>query len=180
MPSSSISIMPKLALIIVIAIIVLFAGYFGLAFILRQIDKAPSQEIDTQVELSSNDQSLTGAWDTGCLVPDPKSPWAEKHTFNFNSNSGNHERFSGESCGSLVSDIKDNFNYQIPKPGQINISYTSGIGEGMTIYDIYKVSGDSLRLGHGFCNCVSSSTKVGVSEGERLDILNDFLVYKKK
>ena len=190
--------MVKILLILGFAAAVLFAGYLGLAFILQKVDKAPATRSngtemmeattsgDTKTAKTakgsdSSDQQLIDNWDTGCLVPDPNSPWAERHTFVMSSNgTGNHKRYSGDSCAALGMDHDDNFTFVIPSQGKINLSYTSGIGAGMTIHDIYQVSRNTLRFGHAFCNCTSSDGNFGTSEGGRFTRLNDFLVYKKQ
>lgn len=124
------------------------------------------------------DPNLIASWDTGCLVPDEGSDWAERHTFSFNSNgTANHKRYSGgRLCNNLTVDHNDNFTWEIVGNGQINLYYSTG-GK---IYDIYQISGDTLKFGHGFCNCTSSGGKYGGSDGDRFVQLNNFLLYKKQ
>ena len=193
--------MPKLLLIVFIVIAVILGGYLGLAFVLHNLDKGnfsviQSEKQNTQQPTdnsqsannapdkttdSSSGQGLIGNWDTGCLVPDLNSPWAERHTFIINANgTAVHKRYSGNSCVKLAEDTTDDLNWVIPSSGRINLSYNSGIGTGQTAYDIYEVSGNTLKFGHGFCNCVSSSGKYGLSEADRFTTLNNFLVYKKQ
>lgn len=190
--------MVKVFLMIGLVVVVLFGGYLGLAFILQRVDKAPSPGSDfievkeattsggtktTKVtnESASVDPQIISNWDTGCLVPDPKSPWAERHTFSLNSDgTGSHQRYSGSSCAAIGPDLHDDFTWVIPERGKINLSYTSGIIAGSTIYDVYQVSGSTLKFGHGFCNCATTDGNFGVSESERFTIPNNFLVYKKQ
>jgi len=131
------------------------------------------------------DSALVDDWDTGCLLPDVNSPWAERHTFTISSSgTANHKRYTGESCATLSStpDHDDDMNLTIPSAGKINLTYTSGIAAGTTIYDIYQVSGDTLYFGHGFCNCTKdlASGNFGNTEATRVMSLNTFLAYKKK
>lgn len=182
--------MSKTLAIVGIVVILIFSGYLGLAFVLRNLDKSLSSNSSWTQQQKGNaqkavqgtvDQNLVGNWDTGCLVPDPNSPWAERHIFTINTNgTGNHKRSSGQTCDVLADDLDDNFNFVIPSLGQINLSYTSGIISGTTVYDIYQVSGNTLKFGHGFCNCASSGGKYGANESDRFVILNNFLAYKKQ
>lgn len=167
----------------VLILALLFVAYLGVAFALHRIDRGSvSNQIgyNTVSAPGSLDQNLVGDWDTGCLVPDPKSPWAERHTFAIKSDgTGHHTRYSGNSCATLASDLNDNVNFTSTGQEKINLSYTSGVAAGVTIYDIYQVAGNTLEFGHGFCNCVGNG-KLGNSEGDRYTALNDFLLYKKQ
>lgn len=181
--------MPKILLIVGVVLVVVAAGYFGLASVLHKIDTpslgSPTGQsvVSGQTQPASQagiDQALVGNWATDCLIPDPNSPWAEKHTFTLNANgTGNHTRSSGQTCDKLTPDLDDNFNFTTPTPGQINLAYTSGMVSGMTIYDMYQASGNTLEFGHGFCNCTTTGG-LGTDEGSRLSRLNKFLVYKKQ
>lgn len=172
-------------LLIIIGVIVLIFGlYLGLAWVLRVVNEKylPEETGSTSKTTASLkvDQALAGTWDTGCLVPDANSPWAERHTFIINSEGiANHKRYSGNSCEAMAVDNDDNLNFVIPESGKINLTFTSGIAAGTTTYDIYQISGKTLKFGHGFCNCSSSGGKYGTSEADRFIQLNDFLVYKK-
>ncbi|MBI2051582.1 hypothetical protein HYT33_02350 [Candidatus Roizmanbacteria bacterium] len=174
--------MPKKLFTVVVVLALLFVGYLGVAFLLHRIDRAPGETTQTAGSAQGSvDQSLVANWDTGCLIPDPKSPWAERHTFTINSDgTGNHKRSSGESCSKLSVDNDDKVTITIPEQGKINLAFTSGQFEGNTLYDIYEVSTDTLKFGHGFCNCVENSGKTGSSESDRFTSLNNFLLYKKQ
>ena len=177
-----------LAVVIVLLFIASFLGFrifsYPVMLLSSYFDKSGNNS--TGVGVSENvDSALVASWDTGCLVPDLNSPWAERHTFTINSNgTANHKRYSGESCATLSStpDHDDNMNLTIPSTGKINLSYTSGIAAGTTVYDIYQVSGSTLYFGHGFCNCTKdlASGNFGSSEAKRVTALNTFLAYKKK
>ena len=170
----------KYILLVCLIAVVLLGGYFGLAFILHNLNKNAPNQVDTKSKQEVLDQNLVGSWDTGCLVPDPSSPWAERHTMTIIANgTGVHKRSSGAACGTLTEDNVDNFHFTIPGQEKIDLSYTSGVASGNTVYDIYQITGKSLKFGHGFCNCTSESGKFGLSENDRFTKLNDFLVYKK-
>lgn len=167
-------------LIVILGLGVLIGLYFGVAWILNRANNGGGTGTSTS---KTTDSALVGNWDTGCLVPDPNSPWAERHTFTINSNgTANHKRYAGDNCGVIKEDHSDNITFTIPASGQINLTYTSGIAAGSTSYDIYKVTGDTLLFGHGFCNCSKdlASGKFGLTEATRFSELNNFLVYKKQ
>ena len=164
-------------------IILLIVLYFGGAWVLHKVNKnIPESKNTSQTTTGSKiDPNLIDQWDTGCLVPDPDSKWAERHTFDIRSDgTATHKRYSGDSCGTMVVDNTDNIYYKIPSDGKINLTYSSGIANGTTIYDIYQVSGDTLKFGHGFCNCAATGGNLGTSEAERFTGLNNFLLYKKQ
>lgn len=170
-----------IVLIVILILVVLTGLYFGVTWILR---RANNGGISTSTSTSKiSDSALVGEWDTGCLVPDPNSPWAERHIFTINSNgTANHKRYSGENCGVIKQDNSDDITFTIPASGQINLTFTSGVATGSTTYDIYKVSGDTLLFGHGFCNCAKDSLTgdFGLTEATRFSAINNFLVYKKQ
>ncbi|MBI3980974.1 lipocalin family protein [Candidatus Microgenomates bacterium] len=123
------------------------------------------------------DSNLVANWDTGCLIPDRHSAWAERHTFSFKSDgTTNHKRYSGSSCDNLAVDHDDQMTWEIVGNGKINLYYSTG-GK---IYDIYELSNNTLKFGHGFCNCSDMGGAYGVDEGDRFVKLNDFLLYKKQ
>jgi len=175
-----------IAVVIVLLLIASFLGFrlftYPAMLLSNYFDKTGNNS--AEVGVSKNvDPALVGNWDTGCLVPDSNSPWAERHTFTISSNgTANHKRYSGNSCAAIAEDHNDNINFTIPSSGKINLTYTSGIAAGSTSYDIYKVSGDTLRFGHGFCNCSKdlATGDYGLTEATRFSLLNEFLVYKKQ
>jgi len=169
----------KYLLIILSVIVILFLIYLVLAYVSNKIDSkygANTNNSNTTTSNSKIDSALIGTWDTGCLVPDPNSPWAEEHKFVIGSD-GNavHTRLSGDSCAGLHSDGDQNYTITIPASGQINLVSSAG-----SIYDIYQVDGNTLKFGHGFTNSTKlCSVSGGSTEGDRITCLNDFLVYKK-
>jgi hypothetical protein len=111
-------------------------------------------------------------------VPDPNSPWAERHEFSINSDgTATHWRYSGDSCAGIVKEEPQNYTLTIPTVGQINFVDASGAG---TFYDIYQISGSTLQFGHGFRVTYPAGMTFGLSEGQRFTSLNTFLAYKKQ
>ncbi|MBI4004527.1 lipocalin family protein, partial [Candidatus Roizmanbacteria bacterium] len=124
------------------------------------------------------DSNLIASWDTGCLIPDAYSAYAERHTFVFNTNeTANHKRYMGSSCTTMVVDKNEDMTWKILGSGKINLYYTN---TGGAIYDIYEITDNKLRFGHGFCNCSYSGGSYGFSNEDRFSRLNDFLLYKKQ
>ena len=172
----------KYLLIIMSVVIIVILVYLILAYVANKIDSKYSTNTNTTSETTKTsnskiDSALVASWDTGCLVPDPNSPWAEEHKFVIGSDGkAVHTRSSGESCASLHSDGDQNYTITIPASGQINLTSSAG-----SIYDIYQISGSNLKFGHGFCNCTTlCSVSGGATEGDRITCLNDYLVYKKQ
>jgi len=175
-----------------IIIVVIFIAYFGLAWLLRTLDKTQKEPTGTTSTTSTTSSSATkagesqsikdlvGTWETTCLTPDINSPWAEKHVFTFNSDgTAKHVRSSGENCGSLKEDQPQNYKVTIPAKGQIDFVSTDS---GPSIYDSYEIASDNtLRFGHGFCNCSNTGGgKSGGSADDRITLINNYLVYQKK
>ena len=156
-------------------------GYWGLRS-LGVFGKKSNENGTSQKVSSKMDSKLVGQWDTGCLVPDPNSPWAERHTFTINADgTANHKRFTGETCPATKNDHDENYTLEFPASGQVNFIPTkNNIEPEAAIYDIYSVSGSNLTFGHGFCNCSTlCSASGGATAGDRFTCLNQFLVYKK-
>ena len=132
--------------------------------------------------LDEFDENLVGTWVSDCLVPDPDSPWSEKHQFVIRSDgSAVHTRWSssGHEC---VPDetIINNYTLTIPSPGQIDIKDND---LNQTIYDIYEISGNTLLFGHGFRGDSDAmqvkDNNFGLNPETRFTTLNEFIVYKK-
>lgn len=180
----------RVFLIIGIVLVIIFGAYFGLAAILRKVNEGVESESGSSPTATSQkagkfDQSLVGTWTSDCLVPDPNSPWSEKHQFVIKSDgTAVHTRVSssGQSC-SADTTLTDNYKMTVVKTGtfgelgQINLLDT---GKNATIYDSYQVNGSTLKFGHGFCNCTKlCSASGGSTEGDRINCLNDYIIYKK-
>lgn len=182
MRTKSLGISTAGIIILIISILALIAvGYFGLRFlgVFDKNTKDTTGSVTTSSTSGKMDANLVGNWDTGCLIPDPDSPWAEEHTFTIDAKGkATHARKSGETCASLKQDNVNEFQISIPAPGQID--FIASNGGGGNIYDMYSVSGNTLKFGHGFCNCSTLCSKSGGStEGDRISCLNNFLIYKK-
>lgn len=152
----------------------------------RDIDKFVDKKIGEfqdgpAVKQTSSSPELTklvANWDTGCLIPDPDSPWAERHKFEIKSDgTATHWRWSGASCSAIVKEEPQNYRIEIPASGKINFLEKETGAPWM--WDIYEISGDNLYFGHGFNNGMTTSTLSGGSEGDRFNGLNKFLAYKK-
>lgn len=177
-----------LILVILFFLLKIIGFFFPLAGIFGSIVNVFNPNKNSSSTSSSTysgqiDQNLIGNWDTGCLVPDTKSNWAERHTFTINSNgTANHKRYSGASCTTIAVDHDDDMTLSVPSAGKVNLAYSKGISTGTTVYDIYQVTASTLKFGHGFCNCTKdlASNTFGQSENSRPALLNDFLTYKKQ
>ena len=183
----------KIVLIVAIVLLVLFGGYFGLAWVLRRADSginnivpspSNSSQVATKPKTGSFDKNLVGTWTSDCLVPDINSPWSEKHQFVIKDDgSAVHTRWSNDSMshdctpnwsnGTAVSDYK----LTIPQTGQVNILYS-----GQYIYDIYKISGTDLEFGHGFQAHYPAGYDAtqGNSESNRFHDLNNYIIYHRQ
>ena len=191
-------------LVIAIVLIILFGGYFGLAWILRTANNSISPANTSTSNTSSksartklSDQNLVGTWESDCLVPDQNSKWAEKHKFVINADAtAIHTRQDWEmtDCTTLTpaGTITDQYNITVPSSGKINFTYTDNSNTRMNtnqlgeirekyIYDIYQVSGSTLLFGHGFRgDNLAYGSKTGGSESDRIDSLNNYIIYHKK
>jgi len=128
------------------------------------------------------DENLVGTWVSDCLVPDPDSPWSEKHQFVINSDgSAIHTRWSSSGHECLPEEtLINNYEMTIPSPGQIDIK---DIDLNQTIYDIYEISGDTLLFGHGFRGDSEAmqvkDNNFGLDPETRFTTLNEFIVYRR-
>jgi len=130
------------------------------------------------------DSALVGTWVSDCLVPDPESPWSEKHQFVIKDDgTAVHTRWSNDKMDHNcipnweMGTIVNNFQFTIPQTGQINLSEN-----GQTMYDIYQISGKDLMFGHGFQAHYPAGYDAtqGQSEGHRFHDLNTYIVYHKQ
>lgn len=146
-------------------------------------ESGKSETTESSEETSGKfDKNLVGTWVSDCLVPDPDSPWSEKHQFIIGSDgSAIHIRWSssGQEC---VADetVTNNYRLTIPSSGQIDIKDND---LNQTIYDIYKISGNTLLFGHGFRGDSAAmqvkDNNFGLNPETRHTTLNEFIVYKK-
>ena len=183
----------KIVLIIGSVLVIVFGGYFGLAWVLRKANNSlnisvpnptDSSQVTTKQKTGNFDKNLVGTWVSDCLVPDPESPWSEKHQIVIKDDgSAVHTRWSNDSrshdCspnwefGTTVS----NYQFTIPQTGQVNMLYS-----GQMIYDIYQISGTNLEFGHGFQAHYPAGYDAtqGQSESNRFHDLNTYIVYHKQ
>ncbi len=132
--------------------------------------------------LDEFDENLVGTWVSDCLIPDPDSPWSEKHQFVIKSDgSAVHTRWSssGHECVPDETMI-NNYKLTITSPGQVEIKDTD---LNQTIYDIYEIDGSTLLFGHGFRGDSDAmqvkDNNFGLNPETRFTTLNEFIVYKK-
>ncbi|MDD5039926.1 MAG: hypothetical protein PHY34_02140 [Patescibacteria group bacterium] len=126
--------------------------------------------------VTSVSNELLGSWQTDCLVPDPDSPWAEQHFFTFNDDSTAEHRcvsYDQASCAGEATTLVDLYSYSFPTTGQIDLVDSD---KGNYIKDIYQLSGNEVRFGHGFRNDTTSENK---DSTDRITTLNAFIVYTK-
>jgi hypothetical protein len=190
---------------IILIIFLVFIFGFGGWFFWRFFGGTDSSNSTTTTKPSASikiDATLAGTWESECLVPDPNSKWAEKHKIVISANNtAIHTRQSWDmnDCTTVQPSgtITDTYKLASPSSGKINLTWTAyastgsvssslaGISSsdfiGKTIYDIYKVSGNTLEFGHGFRgDNLAYGAKTGGSEADRFDSLNTYIVYKKK
>jgi hypothetical protein len=176
--------------ILIIATVLIYLFFFdGWAKVeQRWVEKNPSPNIPSSLDggqnkISTNSDEYSkfiGTWATDCLVPDANSPWAEKHSFIFESSgTAKHIRWSGDSCGTLKEDeFNQSYKIEIPEVGKINFLADGSGSE--TMYDIYEFNGTKLYFGHGFRTTYPPGmVNFGRSENTRFDSLNTFIEYKK-
>lgn len=123
--------------------------------------------------------ALVGSWMSPCLIPDERSPYAEKHFFTFTAQgSATHKRetFYKTTCSGPDDTLVDNYTYTVPEPGQIDLTDTDA---GQTLYDIYQFDRFTLKFGHGFRNTLPYPSTVGSSPSDRLNTYNTYIVYSK-
>ena len=187
------------SLVVILALLVLFGAYLGVAYVLRKVNNEGGLTNKTTTTSTGKftDQALVGTWESECLVPDPDSKWAEQHSFVINKDgTATHTRkdWGMNDCTTLepTGTIVDTFKLSIPSVNKINLNYVSSENSRMTgaqasqfagqiIYDIYQVRSSILEFGHGFRgDDLTYGGKSGGSEGDRFDTLNTFIVYTKK
>lgn len=177
---------------IVMVVILAAAGITGYYLLKRSWDKVKEMDEFVEENLPETtdtsdlvgedgiaDKDLIGSWDTGCLVPDPESAWAEQHQFEIRSDgTATHQRLSGDSCAVLSKDNVTHDYILVPLGnGQIDIYDSTGTA---AFYDIYEVTNTTLYFGHGFRDNYPSNITHGSTPEERINSLNTFIAYKKQ
>ena len=129
-------------------------------------------------QFSPKNNELVGTWKTDCLVPDPKSPWAERHTFVINAdNTATHTReaFYAPACGGSGDTATNRYSYNVVGNCQIDFM---DLDAGVPFYDVYSLNGNRLLFGHGFrIDAVFGGS--GATPEDRIHILNNYIAYKK-
>ncbi|OGY78475.1 MAG: hypothetical protein A3B74_02150 [Candidatus Kerfeldbacteria bacterium RIFCSPHIGHO2_02_FULL_42_14] len=123
--------------------------------------------------------AFVGSWQSPCLIPDKNSPYAEQHFFTFTANgTATHKRetFYKTTCSGPDDTLTDNYTYTVPEPGQIDLADTDS---GQTLYDIYQFDRFTLKFGHGFRNTLPYPSTVGSAPSDRLNTINNYIVYSK-
>lgn len=135
-------------------------------------------ELHENADIPIGDNELLGYWESACLVPDPQSDWAERHSFEIDSQYAIHtiEEWYAPNCNGSGTTTIIEYSYEIPTKREINLTNTIS---GTVIYDIYEVSDGTLLLGHGFRNNLPYPDSVGLSEEDRISTLNDYIIYQK-
>lgn len=188
-------------LMVLLVLGIILALYFGLAWILRTLDKNSTTPASssTSSNLSGKiDSALVGSWQSECLVPDQGSKWAEQHFFTIKSDAtAAHIRKSyfAPDCTTLQPEltITETYKVAIPSTDKINLTWKSydnaqiaaaGMSAssfvGKTLYDIYEANASTLKFGHGFRDDLPYDGPSGMSEAERFTSLNDYIVYTKR
>jgi len=191
----------KIASLISVLALILIALFFGLRKSKNNSEISTTGESEKKTEASvetsnedlvPNDQDvfsgnreeykkMSGDWDTGCLVADPKNPLTERHIFIFKENgTAKHWRLSGTSCETIQKEkVTNSYKIEIPTVGKINFIALDNDSD--NIYDIYKFEGNILYFGHGPRDWYPLSLRnFGGSLETRFDALNTFLKYKKQ
>ena len=119
--------------------VIVFGGYFGLAWVLRKANNSfnisdsnptDSSQVTTKQKTGNFDKNLVGTWVSDCLIPDPESPWSEKHQFVIKDDgSAVHTRWSNDSRSHDCTPnweygtVTTNYKLTIPQTNQVNILY---------------------------------------------------------
>lgn len=144
-----------------------------------------NEQTNTVINQNTNNSAdsvpdeLIGTWKSECLTPDPDSPWSEQHQFTFDAEGwATHIRWDWDQsgCSGNMNTITNEYLAAFPDVGQINLV---DMGEGVSIYDIYSVSENTLLLGHGFRNQQAYSTTTGETPLARITSLNEYIQYQK-
>lgn len=131
--------------------------------------------------VTTTDNTLVGTWLSKCLVPDLGSAWSEQHQFVIKADgTAVYTRWSAYDHNCTKTDTATrNYAYALPAAGQINLTDT---GEGATFYDIYQVTGQTLKFGHGFQAHYPAGYDAtqGNTAANPFHVLNDYIVYTKQ
>lgn len=127
------------------------------------------------------DNTLVGTWLSACLVPDLGSAWSEQHQFVIKGDgTAVYMRWSAYDHNCSKADTATrNYVYTLPTTGQINLTDNE---VGATIYDMYQLSGTTLKFGHGFQARYPAGYDAtqGNTVANRFRVLNEYIVYTKQ
>lgn len=138
--------------------------------------------VANQAVTAPTTNALVGTWLSACLVPDQGSAWSEQHQFVIKSDgTAVYTRWSAsDHACTRGSDIATrNYTYTVPATGQINLTDNDA---GATIYDMYQITGTTLKFGHGFQAHYPTGYDAtqGGTAANRFQVLNDYIVYTKQ
>lgn len=138
--------------------------------------------VTNQAVTAPTTNALVGTWLSACLVPDLNSAWSEQHQFVIKADgTAVYTRWSSADhvCTHGNDIATRNYVYSIPAVGQINL--TDNDAEA-TIYDMYQLSGTTLKFGHGFQTHYAAGYDAtqGGTAANRFHVLNDYIVYTKQ
>ncbi|MFH0805245.1 MAG: lipocalin family protein [Patescibacteria group bacterium] len=169
-------------IILVLLFLLIISGgfFFWRSFLLN--DEVDNPKLENALANATNraTSAIIGTWKSDCLVPDVNSSWSEQHQFVINADgTAVHTRWSGSDHACTPEEtLATTYTYTIPQTGQINLTDQDS---GSTIYDIYQVSGSTLKFGHGFQSPYPTGyvATQGFSAAKRFHDLNNYIVYKK-
>ncbi|MBI2639180.1 hypothetical protein HYW83_06370 [Candidatus Peregrinibacteria bacterium] len=158
-------------------------GFIMLVFILGACGKSSKDVGSSAAKSETNKEinnALVGNWKTDCLIPKPSDQWAELHSFIFaDDGTATHNRkafFKAGCDGTADMDDTNRYSYGVEDGGKIMFM---DLDQGVPLYDIYAVEGNTLRFGHGFRNDAVFGGSGSIPE-DRIKILNNFILYKKQ
>lgn len=186
----------QIVLIIFIILVVLFGLYLGLAWILRLTDKetssSPSSNQSATKQSSNFDQALVGTWESDCWVPNPSEKWASQEKVTITKDGiANSTKYSYENNNCTTTQpfntLTMKFQLETPVTGQVNMKILEATNEisgsatagdiGKTIYDIYQVSGNNLKIAFGYRPATGGD---GTTEASRQTSLDGTMNFTKK
>lgn len=132
--------------------------------------------------VTTADNALVGTWLSECLVPDLGSAWSEQHQFVIKADgTAVYTRWSAADHACTHGDdiATRNYVYTLPADNQINLTDNDA---GATIFDMYQITGTTLKFGHGFQAHYPTGYDAtqGNTLANRFHVLNNYIVYTKQ
>lgn len=124
-------------------------------------------------------EAIVGTWKSECLTPEPDDPWSEMHQFEIDEEGwATYTRWNWyePNCGGSMETMVTEYLISFPTTGQIDLV---NMNEGVTVYDIYQITGNALLFGHGFRNHFPYSPTYGETADARISTLNEYIRYQK-